>query len=83
MLVAVPYLLLAKLCTTLLADGGPGWLNLVVLVCVWNSFKFLITGPVSVVLLVRARIREAIERRRARVSSEMPPGADYSMAEAV
>ncbi|MCG7433315.1 sulfate permease [Kocuria indica] len=83
MLVAVPYLLLANLCTTLLANGGPGWLNLVVLVCVWNSFKFLIAGPVSVVLLVRARIREAIERRPSRVSSEMLPGADYSMAEAV
>ena len=31
MLLAVPYLLAASTCTSLLADGGPGCLNLVVL----------------------------------------------------
>ena len=25
MLLAVPYLLLAKICTNFMADGGPGW----------------------------------------------------------
>lgn len=83
MLITVPYLLLANLCTALLADGGPGWLNLVVLVCVWNSFKFLIMSPVSVVLLVRARIHEASERRRTRTATGAPQRADYAMAEAV
>jgi len=30
MLLAVPHLLAASVCTSLIADGGPGWLNLLV-----------------------------------------------------
>jgi hypothetical protein len=66
MLLAVPYLLAASICTSLIADGGPGWLNLIVLWGVWNAMQFLIMGPVSLVLLVRVRVREAVARRRAR-----------------
>ena len=35
MLLAVPYLLAASTFTTLITDGGPGWLNLLVLLCLW------------------------------------------------
>ncbi|MCA0178679.1 MAG: sulfate permease [Actinobacteria bacterium] len=63
MLVAVPYDLVATICSSLVADGGPGWLHLVVLWGCWNGLKFIVMGPVSVVLLVRARIREAMLRR--------------------
>ena len=66
MLLAMPYLLAASTFTTLIADGGPGWLNLLVLVCLWNTMKFIIMGPVSMSLLVRVRLLEAIERSRAR-----------------
>lgn len=66
MLLAVPYLLAASICTSLIAGGGPGWLNLIVLWGVWNAMKFLIMGPVSLVLLTRARVHEAGARRRAR-----------------
>jgi len=66
MLLAAPYLLAASICTNLIADGAPGWLNLLVLLFIWNAMKFLIMGPISVVLLVRVRIREAAARRRAR-----------------
>ncbi|WP_435159292.1 hypothetical protein [Amycolatopsis sacchari] len=66
MLLAVPYLLAASMCTNLIADGGPGWLNLIALWGVWNAMKFFIMGPVSLVLLVRVRVREAVARRRAR-----------------
>lgn len=65
MLLAAPYLLAASICANLIADGGPGWLNLVVLLCVYDAMKFLIMGPVSLVLLVRVRIEEAGARRRA------------------
>ncbi|SJN13033.1 hypothetical protein FM113_16580 [Leucobacter sp. 7(1)] len=58
MLLAVPYLLAASAFTTLIADGGPGWLNLLVLLCLWNALKFLAMGPVSLVLLTRTRIQE-------------------------
>ena len=60
MLLAVPYLLAASTFTTLITDGGPGWLNLLVLLCLWNTMKFIIMGPVSLILLARVRVREAV-----------------------
>lgn len=63
MLLAVPYLLIASICTNAIAGGGAGWLHLVVLWAVWNSMKFIIMGPVSLVLLVRARLQEWKVRR--------------------
>lgn len=58
MLLATPYLLTASIFTNLVADGGPGWLNLLVLLLVWNALKFVAIGPVSVVNLVTVRVRE-------------------------
>lgn len=63
MLLAVPYLLAASTLTTLIADGGPGWLNLLVLLCLWNTMKFIIMGPVSLILLAIVRAREAVPAR--------------------
>ena len=60
MLLAVPYLLAASTFTTLIADGGPGWLNLLVLLCLWNTMKLVVMGPVSVFLLIRFRASEAV-----------------------
>ena len=60
------YLLIASICTRLIDDGGPGWLHLVVFWAIWNAMKFVIIGPVSLALLVRARTQEAVARRRAR-----------------
>lgn len=64
MLLAAPYLGVAAWCTNLIESGGPGWLHLVVLICIWNAFKMLWIGPVSVVLLVRARAKERQARKR-------------------
>ncbi|MGO3248927.1 MAG: sulfate permease, partial [Agrococcus casei] len=69
MLLAVPYLLGASTFTTLIADGGPGWLNLLVLLCLWNTMKFIIMGPVSLILLARVRVREAVAARAERQAS--------------
>ena len=66
MLVALPYIMIASVCSGSAADGGPGWLHLVVLWACWNALKFIIMGPVSVVLLVRVRLCEAAIRRRQR-----------------
>ena len=49
--------------TTLIDRGAPGWFHLLVLLCIWNAFKFLAMGPVSVVRLVRARTAERRDRR--------------------
>ena len=63
MLLAMPYLLAVQFCTNALVGGGPGWLNLIVLVAGYNALKFVLVGPSSVVLLVRARAEEMVARR--------------------
>ena len=63
---AVPYFLAAQWCVTTIEHGGPGWLNLLVLLCAWNAIKLILNGPITVVLLIRARLSELRERRRAR-----------------
>lgn len=65
MLLAIPYLYAASLLTVLIDDGAPRWLYVLVLLFIWNALKFAIIGPVSVVLLIRARAWEARECRAA------------------
>ncbi len=57
MLLAAPYLLAASICTYLIDNGAPGWLHLIVLLCVWNALKLLWIGPVSVIHLLIAHAR--------------------------
>lgn len=66
MLLALPYFGVAYWCTTVIGAGGSGWLNLVVLVCVWSGLKMLWIGPVSVVLLLRVRMQEYLAHRAIR-----------------
>lgn len=66
MLLAVPYLAVAVWCARSVADGGPGWLNLIILVATWNAMKFILLGPVSVLTLARRRWHERAARRGAR-----------------
>ena len=68
MLLAVPYLYVASCLIVLIEDGGPGWLYLPVFLCIWNAMKFVIMGPVSAVMLLRARAAEWRDRRIARRS---------------
>jgi len=70
MLVAAPYLLAASICTNLIADGGPGWLNILALLFIWNALKFTFIGPISVFLLLRVHFHEARARRRERALHE-------------
>jgi hypothetical protein len=49
------YLGAAWLMTTLLASGGPGWLNLLVLFLVWNVMKFTAFGLVTSTLWIKGR----------------------------
>ncbi|MFT3799042.1 sulfate permease [Microbacterium sp.] len=78
MLLAGPYLLAASICTNLLADGAPGWLNLLVILFVWNAIKFVIMGPVTLVLLIRAHVHERVEHRRMRQESDALEAADHA-----
>jgi len=65
MLIAAPYLLGAWLLTVWIADGGPGWLNLLVLLFTWNALKFLVNAPITLIVLIRARVAERRDRRLA------------------
>ena len=58
MLLGAAYFLAAAILTGWLHDGGPGWLNLLVLLGIWNGVKFLVFGPISLILLARARIAD-------------------------
>jgi hypothetical protein len=60
MVLAIVYLVIGAALAQWVADGAQGWINLLVLVCLWNALKFIVNGPVTLVRLVRVR---AIERR--------------------
>ena len=70
MLLAGPYLLAASICTHLINDDGPGWLNLLVILFIWNAMKFVVMGPVSLALLMWARSE--------RVRANQVPSARYA-----
>ena len=78
MLLAVPYLLIANICTNALDPGALGWLHLVVLWSVWNAMKFIIMGPVSLLLLVHARIAEAVARGGGRRDSDASESVNHA-----
>ena len=60
MLLSIVYIVIAAALARWVGDGAPGWINLLVLVCLWNALKFVVNGPVTVVRLARVR---AVERR--------------------
>ncbi|MFX4273307.1 sulfate permease [Pseudarthrobacter sp. J1738] len=66
MLLAIPYLGVAYLLSTAAQNDGPGWLNLFVFVAIWSALKMLWIGPISLVLLARARAHEYAQHRAIR-----------------
>lgn len=65
--IAAVYLIAALLLAGWLGPGAPGWVNLLVLLFLWNSLKFFVAGPVSIAWLIRVRVRESQIRRLERV----------------
>ena len=61
-LLLVPtYLIAAAIATTVIDDGGPGWLNLVALTCIWNAIKIALIAVFSPVLLLTGAGRVRVE----------------------
>ncbi|MBN9375678.1 MAG: sulfate permease [Cellulomonas sp.] len=59
MSVGLAYLYAAAICTTLIdRHGAPGWLYLPAAVFIWTALKFLLFGPLSLLLLATARYRQ-------------------------
>jgi hypothetical protein len=58
MTLGAAYLLASVALGALIRNGGAGWLNVLVLLCMWDGVKLAAFGPLSLVLLTRVRIRE-------------------------
>jgi len=59
MLPGVGYVTAAYGLSQAIQAGAPAWLNLFLLVAVWSGLKLIAFGPISVVLLGVARLRES------------------------
>ncbi len=57
---AVPYGLLMLATATVVRKGGPGWVDLIVLLAFWNTVKFTCLIPVSLIRLVRVRHQDRV-----------------------
>lgn len=57
---AVAYGLLMVVTGTIVRDGGPGWVNLFVLVGFWNTVRFTALIPASLVRLLQVRHQEKV-----------------------
>lgn len=64
MLLAIPYLVAASICTALIDGGASRWLYVVALVCIWNALKFIAIGPICVGLLVQTWVAEYRDSHR-------------------
>jgi hypothetical protein len=75
-LVAVPaYLFAMSICATRVADGGPGWLNVLVILFFWNAMKFAWMAVLSPFVFVGACLRarqEPLVLDQTAVSSPVP-----------
>jgi hypothetical protein len=58
----------AHLLDTWASTGGPGWLNLVVLVAIWDAFKFAILAIVTIFRRARVALYGATRHRRSLVA---------------
>ena len=73
MLLAVVYIVIAAALAQWVASGAPGWINLLVLVCLWNALKFMANGPITAVRLLRVRAVERCYRGAAVGPNETMP----------
>lgn len=66
MAAGVAYLFTAAVCTVLLDRGGPGWLNILVVLFVYNSVKLALHGLAMLLMLARDRLWAGRGHRRPR-----------------
>jgi hypothetical protein len=53
-IVATPtYLFAMSVCMTIIGRGGPGYLNVLVMIYAWDALKFAVTAAVSPLVLLR------------------------------
>lgn len=65
MLIALVYIYLGYWLHTQAQTTGEGWISVFAVVCAISAVKFAVNGPVTLLKLAAARIREARARRAA------------------
>jgi hypothetical protein len=58
MLLAAPYFLAAASCTQLIKNSGSSWLTPLVALFIWDAFKFVCVGPLSLLRLLSVVVKE-------------------------
>lgn len=76
MLLAIVYVVIAAALAQWVIGGGPGWINLLVLVCLWNALKFVVNGPITLVRLARVRATERSTGAGGTAERRVDPGVD-------
>lgn len=66
MLIAAPYFFVANIFKGLIEGGGEPWLSIPMLWCLVLGLVFLAMGPVGLILVAKARVRDVVARRRAK-----------------
>ena len=69
----VVYGLLMAATGRIVRDGGPGWVNLFFIVGFWNTVRFGLLVPVSVVRLLRVRHQEKVLLRECQRAERAGP----------
>lgn len=62
----VVYIVIAAALAQWVVGGALGWINLLVLLCLWNALKFLVNGPITVVAGASPGARTPLPQRNAR-----------------
>jgi hypothetical protein len=80
MLLAVVYIVIAAALAQWVAGGAPGWINLLVLLCLWNALKFFVNGPITAIRLARIRAHERRYRGKTPLTRPASTPADFGAA---
>jgi hypothetical protein len=72
---AVALLIVGRALSESVADGGPGWLNLIFLITVWDASKFIFLAILVTVRRARVAVRE-ITRHRTSACHRARPRSD-------
>ena len=81
MLLAIPYFLIAAVLVQVINDGGPAWLNVLVLLSIWNGLKMLWIGPLSLMLLARLQVNRLKTSPRSQQRTQHTLGEDAEYRE--
>ena len=54
---ATPFVFAMSVCTVVIQRGGPGYLNVLVMLFAWNALKFVVIGMLSPAMQLRSFVQ--------------------------